>query len=131
VPKQIADLIPADPMASALLQPFTEFPTGSPEADRTRLTNEAKKIYATSVAPAFQRLHDYFASTYLPACRDSIAATSLPNGAEAYAFHVGWQTTTELTPRQIHEIGLSEVKRIRAEMDKVIASTGFAGRFHD
>jgi uncharacterized protein (DUF885 family) len=131
VPKQIADLIPADPMASALLQPFTEFPTGIGEADRKRLTDEAKKIYRTSVAPAFQRLHDYYASTYLPACRENIAATSLPNGAAAYSFHVAWQTTTDLTPQQVHEIGLSEVKRIRAEMDKVIASTGFTGSFHD
>ena len=131
VPKQIADSIPSDAMASALLQPFTEFPAGFPEADRERLTEEAKQVYTASVAPAFQRLHDYFASTYLPACRESIAATSLPNGAGAYAFHVGWQTTTELTPKQIHEIGLSEVKRIRAEMDNVIASTGFKGSFHD
>ena len=131
VPKQIADLIPADPMASALLQPFTEFPAGFPEADRARLTEQAKKIYSSGVAPAFQKLHDYFASTYLPACRESIAATALSNGAAAYAFHVHWQTTTDLTPQQIHEIGVSEVKRIRAEMDKVIASTGFTGSFHD
>jgi len=67
----------------------------------------------------------------LPACRESVAAAALPNGAAAYAFHVRWQTTTNLTPQQIHEIGLSEVKRIRAEMDKVIASTGFKGSFHD
>jgi uncharacterized protein (DUF885 family) len=131
VPKQIADLIPADPMASALLQPFLEFPAAFAEAERMRLIDEAKKTYTASVAPAFQKLRDYFASTYLPACRESIAATSLPNGAAAYTFHVGWQTTTNLTPQQIHEIGLSEVKRIRAEMDKVIASTGFKGSFHD
>jgi uncharacterized protein (DUF885 family) len=131
VPKQIADLIPADPLASALLQPFTEFPTGFPEADRNRLTEQAKRIYTSAVAPAFQKLHDYVANTYLPACRENIAATSLQNGAAAYAFHVRWQTTTELTPQQIHEIGLSEVKRIRGEMDKVIASANFKGTFHD
>jgi len=131
VPKQIADLIPADPMASALLQPFTEFPGGFPEADRNRLTEQAGKIYTSAVAPAFQKLHDYVANTYLPACRENIAATSLQNGAAAYAFHVRWQTTTALTPQQIHEIGLSEVKRIRAEMDKVIASANFKGSFHD
>jgi uncharacterized protein (DUF885 family) len=131
VPKQIADLIPADPMASALLQTFTEFPAAFPEAERVRLIDEAKETYTANVAPAFQKLHDYFASTYLPACRENIAATSLPNGAAAYAFQVGWQTTTNLTPQQIHEIGLSEVRRIRAEMDKVIASTAFKGSFHD
>ncbi len=131
VPKQIADLVPAEPMASALLQPFTEFPTGFPESERERLTAEAKAIYSRELAPAFRKLHDYFASAYLPACRESIAATTLPNGAEAYPFHVRWQTTTNLTPKEIHEIGLGEVKRIRAEMDKVIASSGFKGSFHD
>ena len=131
VPKQIADLIPADAMASPLLEPFTEFPAGFPEPERIRLTNHAKQTYTSAIAPAFQKLHDYMASTYLPACRESIAATALPNGAAAYAFHIRWQTTTKLTPQQIHEIGLSEVKRIRAEMDKVIASTEFKGSFHD
>jgi uncharacterized protein (DUF885 family) len=130
VPKQIADLIPADPMASALLQPFTEFPAGFSEADRARLTEQAKKTYKGGVAPAFQKLGDYLASTYLPACRNSIAATALPSGPAGYAFHVHWQTTTDLTPPQIHEIGLSEVKRIRAEMDKVITSAGFGVPAH-
>jgi uncharacterized protein (DUF885 family) len=131
VPKQIADLIPADPMASALLQPFTEFPSVIPSADRTRLTDLAKLIYSTSLAPAFQKLHDYVAATYVPACRETIAAQSLPNGGAGYTFHVRWQTTTDLSPSQIHEIGVSEVKRIRGEMDKIIASVGFKGSFHD
>jgi uncharacterized protein (DUF885 family) len=131
VPKQIADLIPANPLASALLEPFKTFPLEIPEHERTRLTNRAKEIYGARVAPAFQKLHDYIASSYLPACRESIAATALPKGAEAYAFHVRWQTTTNLTPQQIHEIGLSEVKRIRAEMDKIIASMNFKGAFHE
>jgi uncharacterized protein (DUF885 family) len=131
VPKQITDLVPADPIASALLQPFTEFPAGFPDQDRARLTDQAKKIYTTAVMPAFQKLQDYVATTYLPACRDTIAATALPNGTQAYAFHVHWQTTTDLTPQQIHEIGLSEVKRIRAEMDKVNESVNFKGSFHE
>jgi uncharacterized protein (DUF885 family) len=131
VPKQIADLIPADALTSPLLEPFKNFPVEVPEHDRVRLTNRAKEIYVTSLVPAFQKLHDYIVSSYLPACRESIAATALPKGAEAYAFHVRWQTTTNLTPQQIHETGLSEVKRIRAEMDKVIASTNFKGSFHE
>jgi uncharacterized protein (DUF885 family) len=130
LPKQIADLTPADGLASPLLQTFTEFPPNFPEAERARLTEKAKTIYAASITPAFRKLHDYVASTYLPACRENIAATALPNGAAAYAFHIRWQTTLNLAPRQIHEIGLSEVKRIRAEMDKVIASTKFHGSFH-
>jgi uncharacterized protein (DUF885 family) len=131
LPKQIAGLFPSDPLASPLLEPFTRFPAGIPDADRARLTARAKQIYMANVAPSFQKLHDYVVSRYLPACRESIAATALPNGAKSYAFHVRWQTTTNLPPQQIHELGLSEVKRIRAEMDKVIASTGFKGSFHD
>ncbi len=131
VPKQIADLIPADAKASALLQPFREFPAGFPEADRARLAARAAALYTAQLAPAFQKLHDYFAQTYLPACREAIAATALPNGAAAYAYHVRWHTTTNLTPREIHETGLAEVKRIRVEMDNVIAASGFKGSFHD
>jgi uncharacterized protein (DUF885 family) len=131
LPKQIADLTPGDALASPLLQAFTEFPPNFPEADRARLIEKAKSIYTGSLTPAIHKLHDYVASTYLPACRENIAATALPNGASAYAFHVRWQTTTNLTPQQIHEIGLAEVKRIRAEMDKVIASAKFQGSFHD
>ena len=95
VPKQIAGLVPADAMASPLLEPFTAFPAGFPEPERIRLTNHAKQTYTSAIAPAFQKLHDYMASTYLPACRESIAATALPNGAAAYAFHIRWQTTTK------------------------------------
>ncbi|GAC1669748.1 MAG: DUF885 domain-containing protein [Candidatus Acidiferrum sp.] len=131
VPKQFADLVPADPLASPLLQPFTQFPAGLPEADRARLTERAKKVYVSMVAPAYTRYREYIVSTYLPACRDSIAATTLPNGPAAYAFHVRWQTTTDLSPKEIHEIGLAEVKRIRAEMDRVIASSGFKGTFRE
>jgi len=131
LPKQIADLTPVDPLTSPLLQAFSEFPANFPDADRARLTDKAKSIYTTSITPAFRKLHDYVASTYLPACRENIAAIALPNGAAAYAFHIRWQTTLNLTPQQIHEIGLSEVKRIRAEMDKVIASTKFQGSFHE
>jgi uncharacterized protein (DUF885 family) len=131
VPQQIADLIPTEPLASALLEPFKTFPVEIPEQERTRLTNRAKEIYRAHLVPAFQKLRDYVESSYLPACRESIAAAALPKGAKAYAFHVRWQTTTNLTPQQIHEIGLSEVKRIRAEMDKAIASTNFKGSFHE
>jgi uncharacterized protein (DUF885 family) len=131
VPKQVADLIPAEPMASALLQPFTAFPAGFPEAERARLTDRAKSLYTSAVVPAFQKLHAYLAATYIPACRESIAASALPNGAAYYAFRVRLETTTSLTPRQIHEIGLAEAKRIHAEMEKVIAASGFKGSFHE
>ncbi len=131
LPKQLADLVPAESMSSALLIPFGEFPSNLSQAERDRLTDRAKTIYVDQVAPAFRKLRDYLAQRYITSCRESIAASALPDGAAAYAFHVGWQTTTNLTPQQIHEIGLAEVNRIRAEMDKLIASTGFQGSFRD
>jgi uncharacterized protein (DUF885 family) len=131
VPNQIAGLIPADSLASPLLEPFSKFPARFSEAEKARLTERAKQLYSGEIVPALQKLLDYVAQTYVPACRESIAATALPNGPAGYAFHVRWQTTTNLTPKQIHEIGLSEVKRIRAEMDEVIASTDFKGSFHE
>lgn len=131
VPQQIADLTPADPLKSPLLDPFHDFPQTISETDRKRLTQRATEIYASALVPAVHKFHDFIASTYLPACRDSIAGTAIPNGTAAYAYHVRWHTTTNLTAQQIHEIGLAEVKRIRAEMEKLIASTGFKGSFHD
>jgi len=131
VPKQAEDLIPPDPMKSALLEPFTKFPASMGEADRVRLTERARQVYTSADAPAYKKLHEYLVSTYIPACRETIAARDLPNGVAAYAYRVRWYTTTNLTPAQIHEIGLTEVKRIRAEMDKLIASTGFKGSFKE
>jgi uncharacterized protein (DUF885 family) len=131
VPKQVEDLIPSDPMKSALLQPFQNFPPGIGEADRVRLIEQARQIYRSKDAPAYEKLREYLVSTYIPACRESIAARDLPNGVAAYEYQVRWHTTTQLTPAQIHEIGLSEVKRIRSEMEKLISSTGFKGTFKE
>ncbi len=131
LPKQLADLVPSDAMKSPLLAPFQQFPAAIGVPDRARLTERATKIYASRVAPAFTTLREYLVTTYIPACRENIAASALPDGAAAYAFHVRWQTTTTLSPQQIHEIGLAEVTRIRAEMDKVILSAGFKGNFRE
>jgi uncharacterized protein (DUF885 family) len=131
LPKQIDDLVPADALASPLLRAFGEWPLNFPKRERDRLTENAKAIYSGRVAPAFRKLREYLTQKYIPACREAIAATELPGGSAAYTFHVRWQTTTDLTPQQIHEIGLAEVKRIRAEMDKLIASTEFKGSFRD
>jgi uncharacterized protein (DUF885 family) len=131
LPKQLSDLIPSDAMKSPLLAPFQNFPPSIGDADRARLTERAKQIYANGVAPSFAKLRDYLVTTYIPGCRENIAATALPDGAAAYAFHVRWQTTSNLTPQHIHDVGLAEVKRIRTEMDKVIQLTGFKGNFHE
>ena len=129
VPAQVTNLIPEDPLKSALLAPFTSFPVGMAESDRTRLRADAVRAYNEQDRPAFQRLQAYLTNTYLPHSRETIAMSALPDGAAWYAYNVKVQTTTTRTPRQIHDLGLSEVMRIRARMDSLIRSTGFSGDF--
>ena len=131
LPAQVAALIPPDPLKSPLLAPFTEFPASVPAADRQRLTGAAVETYDGQLRPALARLHEFLVKTYVPGARESMAATALPDGEALYAYNVRWHTTTDLTPRQIHEIGLAEVRRIRTAMDRVLQETGFTGSFDE
>ena len=129
VPDQVQGQIVSDPDASPLLDAFDAFPASLAPADRERLTARARTAYSKQVAPAFTRLKEFLEKTYLPKSREAIAITAIPKGDALYRYNVAWHTTTALTPKEIHQIGLDEVKRIRAEMDKVIASSGFKGTF--
>jgi uncharacterized protein (DUF885 family) len=129
VPAQMTNLVPEDPMKSALLAPFTQFPVGIAESDRTRLRADAVHAYNEQDRPAFQRLQSYLTNTYLPRSRETIGMSALPDGTAWYAYNIKVQTTTTRTPQQIHDLGLAEVKRIRAQMDSLIRSTGFKGDF--
>lgn len=127
VPDQLSGLLTEDPMVSSLLKPFTEFASRLAEADRVRLVTEARRLYAERLLPAFRELREFVVTTYLPACRETVAAAALPSGENMYRYLVGWQTTTTRTPAEIHRIGLAEVERIRAAMESVKASAGFPG----
>jgi uncharacterized protein (DUF885 family) len=129
VPTQVGSVQTDDPLKSPMLKAFQKFPSSIPAAEQERLKGEAVKAFNDQVAPAFRRFQTYLANTYLPAARDTIAMSDLPDGKAWYAYNVNNQTTTDLTPDQIHQIGLSEVKRIRTQMDALIASTGFKGSF--
>jgi uncharacterized protein (DUF885 family) len=131
VPEQVQNQLVEDPLASPLLRAFTQFPESISAEDQERLTAEAVRIYTEDVQPAFSRLHEYLVETYIPQARKSTAMSELPDGREWYAHNVKSMTTTDLTPQEIHEIGLSEVDRIRKEMEKIIAETSFEGSFED
>jgi uncharacterized protein (DUF885 family) len=131
VPDQVRALLTDDPLQSALLKPFREIPASVPPDDRVRITRDALHVYQEQAAPAFRKLLQYLSETYVPRARTTIGIAALPNGADWYAYLVRRSTTTDLTPQQIHDLGLSEVKRIRAEMDKVMAATGFKGTFEE
>ena len=127
VPAQVLNQIPDEPLKSPLLKAFVDLPAGVSGEQGMVLRGEAEKIYTAEVKPAFQRLHRFLTEKYLPAARTDIAASSLPNGKAWYAWRIKTETSTDLTADQIHEIGLAEVKRIRAEMERVKTESGFKG----
>jgi uncharacterized protein (DUF885 family) len=129
LPDQITAQIPSDPSASPVLKPFREFASGISTADREELRARAVMLYRERIVPALTKMREYLATTYIPRCREEIGASALPHGSDYYAYLVRWQTTTDLTPQQVHDIGLAEVRRLRAEMETVIRSTGFTGSF--
>jgi len=127
VPGQIDKQIVAGPEQSPLYAPFTRFPAGIAEADRERLSQAARDAISGQVVPAFRRLKDYLVAEYLPASFDMVGIWQWPSGAKAYAFLARRYTTTNLTPEQIHEKGLSEVARIRGEMQRTMEQVEFSG----
>ena len=131
VPQQVKNLMVEELARNPLFAFFKDLPAGISEAERVRLQREVGAAIKDVVIPAFARLHDYLVKEYLPGARESIALTALPDGKAWYAYNARVNTTTTLTPDQIHELGLSEVKRIRGEMDRVIAGSGFKGSFDE
>jgi len=129
VPAQIEALVPDAPMRSALLLPFTHMPSTIPSADRERLTAQAVREYTEHLQPAYRRLGSYLTTSYLPRARTTLGWSSLPDGRAWYAYHVKVETTTDRTPREIHRIGLAEVRRIRAQMDSAMRAAGYTGDF--
>jgi len=127
LPAQIGKQIVADPEASPYFSPFKHFAPAIGEADRARLAQDAKEAVASDVVPAFKRFQRFFTEQYLPASFDEVGIWQNPRGAELYAYFTHRYTTTNLTPDEIHALGLKEVARVRAEMDQVMRQTGFQG----
>jgi uncharacterized protein (DUF885 family) len=131
VPAQIGAQIVEDPMTSPFYRPFTKFAAGVPASEREALQAEAREVIAQQIVPAYRALQIYFKNDYLPSTRTGIAVADLPNGKAYYDFLASDYTTTTLTADAIHAIGLKEVARIRAEMEKVKTEVGFPGNLND
>jgi len=110
---------------------FENMPESFSAADRERIRAEATATLEKSVIPAYKKLDRYFDDQYLPAARDSVGLSELPNGKAWYEHLARSFTTTRMTPDEIHRLGLNEVKRIRDEMAQVIREVGFEGSFQD
>ena len=129
-PQIAAQRVPT-PEASPFFTPFTRMPGSISAAERERLIDAGRTAISAVVLPAFARFDRFFNETYLPACRDTVGISDTPEGLAYYRALISYHTTTELTADDIHRIGLEEVKRVRAEMDKIIAAVGFKGSFQE
>lgn len=129
--KTIEAHVVTDPTRSRFFQPFAAFPVGVPEADRGRLRAAAEKAIRDDVVPAYRSFLEFMTRDYMPGARPTVGAGDLPGGKEYYAYLVRHFTTVDRSPEQVHALGLSEVARIRAEMEEVIRKTGFAGSFSE
>ncbi len=115
------------PEQAPLIEPFRRLPPEIPEARRRELASQAEHAYREAFQPAWKRLRDFLAHEYAPAARPMVAVTGLPDGREIYRFFVRHHTSLDLTPDEIHEIGLREVERIDRAMGKIARDAGFDG----
>jgi len=127
----ISSHIVDDVTQSAFYQPFTRFPAKISADHRRELTGRGVALIRDRVIPAYRDFHKFYTEKYAPNCRKTLGITSLPGGAEYYDYLIRNFTTTDLSPKQIHQTGLSEVKRLRAEMDKIIRKVNFKGSFRE
>ena len=128
---QLDALIKDKPEDTLFWGPVKSLPEGFSAADKQRLTAAYGDMIGTELMPAYKKLRAFLNDEYLPATRDSVGVDKLPNGDAWYAFNARMRTTTDMSPAQIHELGLSEVARIHGEIRKVMAQVKFTGSLQD
>lgn len=114
---------------SPLLLPLRTMPASIPASAQSQYRNRALSIVRDRVLPAQRSFAEFLAREYVPAARPALAWRTTPNGETTYRFLVRRETTTTMTPEEVHQLGLSEVARIRALMEETIRETGFTGSF--
>ncbi len=117
------------PENSALFEPFTRMPQHFTEQQKQHYIAKGKELVSNAVIPAYQSFYDFFVQNYMPNCRTKPGIASVKGGDDYYAYAANYYTTTTLSPKQIHELGLSEVERIYQEMQAIIQEVGFEGSY--
>ena len=125
--RQLRETLPG----GALGLPFREIPASIARPVRDELAAAGPAALRDKAAPALQKLEEFVRAEYLPAARDSIAASSLPGGADYYQFVLAENAGADMTAADVHALGLKEVARIRGAMRAAIARTGFRGSFRE
>jgi uncharacterized protein (DUF885 family) len=131
IPPQIALQLVDDAEASPFFRIFASMPDAITPGEQNRLRTLARETITATVLPAYRELDEYFSGTYLAASRDSIGLSDLANGSAWYETLARQFTTTQMSPDDIHRLGLNEVRRIRGEMQTIIDKLDFSGTFQD
>ena len=127
--KSIEAFIAADIDKNVFYKPFKTMPSNIPAVEQESLRKQAADAIKQSVLPAYKNLLSFYTSEYYPKARTTVSAHDLPDGDAFYRSQVREYTTTDLTPEQIHAVGLEEVDRIQAAMLKTMKDSGFKGTF--
>lgn len=127
--KSISQHIVKTPEESRLFGPFKNMPSQLSEKQQQVLITKGKKLIKEKVIPEFQKLYDFYTKEYITNCRNKAGISHVKGGAEFYQSQIRFFTTTDMKPKEIHELGLSEVKRINAEMVAIMKKVGFKGDY--
>jgi len=120
-----------DVKESVFYKPITNFPDDFPGEEKTRLTKEYSKAIENQIIPTYKKLYDFIKDEYLSKSRETIGFSDLPDGEKWYAYEVRRITTTKLTPHEIFQIGMNEIKRIEKEIERIKKQVGFEGGMQD
>lgn len=127
VPAQFDKILTAKVEDSPLYKPFLEMGMTLSAAEKAELQSRARQVIQSKTYPSLKKLKEFLVKEYIPGARESISMSEMPNGKAWYAFEVKEQTTTDLTPEQLHNLGQSEVARITKEMEGVRDQVKFKG----
>ncbi len=124
---QMYDQVVTDPTKSLFYGPINKVPASFTPHQKKKFSEDYSKAISVSIVPTFKKLGDFLKNEYLPKARLTSGIDAVPNGAEQYKYWVKFWTTSDMTSDQIHELGLAEVDRIRAEMEKIKEEVGYKG----
>ncbi|MCM2679735.1 DUF885 domain-containing protein [Echinimonas agarilytica] len=119
------------PQDHVLYQPLAQLPDSINAEQQQHIQSKAKALIKYEINPAYEQFYDFFVNTYLPSARQTIGVSEIPRGSEFYQDRVHYFTTQPMTVEEVHQLGLSEVARIRAEMQQIIDQLEFEGSFAD
>jgi len=124
---QMKTMIVKDAKESIFYMPIEKMPKEFSDADKSRLDSAYRNAILSKIVPVYSRMHDFIKDEYIPKCRTTAGISNIPGGNEYYQYLIKFWTTTTLTANQVFEIGQGEVKRLRAEMEKIKDESGFKG----